>query len=142
MLSTALVCLALNIYWESRSEYKEYGITPMAATAHVVLNRVKDNRYPNDICAVVKQSKTYRGNPIRNQCQFSWWCDGLSDQPMNKPAFEFSMLIARLVLTGRIEDVTNGATHYHAYYVQPKWNISKTFTARIGSHLFYRWEDS
>ena len=138
-MSAALICLALNIFWEARGEPDVFA---MAAPAHVVLNRVKDNRYPNDICAVVKQSKTYRGNPIRNQCQFSWYCDGLSDQPLNKPAFEFSMLIARLVLEGRIEDVTHGATHYHADYVQPDWKIYKTFTAKIGSHLFYRWERS
>ena len=139
MKLSALLCLALNVYFEARGEPT---LLSMAAPAHVVLNRVKDDRYPNDICSVVKQAKTWRGNPVRNQCQFSWYCDGLSDRPLNKPAFEFSMLIARLVMEGRIEDVTSGATHYHADYVQPDWKIYKTFTAKIGSHLFYRWERS
>ena len=138
-MSAALICLALNIYFEARSEPDVFA---MAAPAHVVLNRVKDNRYPNDICAVVKQSKTYRGNPIRNQCQFSWYCDGRSDRPLDRNAFEFSVFIASLVLTGRSEDVTHGATHYHADYVNPQWAIVKTLTAKIGSHLFYRWERS
>ena len=138
-MSAALICLALNIYFEARGEPDVFA---MAAPAHVVLNRVKDNRYPNDICAVVKQSKTYRGNPIRNQCQFSWYWDGRSDRPLDRNAFEFSVFIASLVLTGRIEDVTHGATHYHADYVNPQWAIVKTLTAKIGSHLFYRWERS
>ena len=138
-MSAALICLALNIYFEARGEPDVFA---MAAPAPVVLNRVKDNRYPNDICAVVKQSKTYRGNPIRNQCQFSWYCDGRSDRPLDRNAFEFSVFIASLVLTGRIEDVTHGATHYHADYVNPQWAIVKTLTAKIGSHLFYRWERS
>ena len=138
-MSAALIWLALNIYFEARGEPDVFA---MAAPAHVVLNRVKDNRYPNDICAVVKQSKTYRGNPIRNQCQFSWYCDGRSDRPLDRNAFEFSVFIACLVLTGRIEDVTHGATHYHADYVNPQWAIVKTLTAKIGSHLFYRWERS
>ena len=138
-MSAALICLALNIYFEARGEPDVFA---MAAPAHVVLNRVKDNRYPNDICAVVKQSKTYRGNPIRNQCQISWYCDGRSDRPLDRNAFEFSVFIASLVLTGRIEDVTHGATHYHADYVNPQWAIVKTLTAKIGSHLFYRWERS
>ena len=138
-MSAALICLALNIYFEARGEPDVFA---MAAPAHVVLNRVKDNRYPNDICAVVKQSKTYRGNPIRNQCQFSWYCDGRSDRPLDRNAFEFSVFIASLVLTGRSEDVTHGATHYHADYVNPQWAIVKTLTAKIGSHLFYRWERS
>ena len=138
-MSAALICLALNIYFEARGEPDVFD---MAAPAHVVLNRWMDIRYPNDICAVVKQSKTYRGNPIRNQCQFSWYCDGRSDRPLDRNAFEFSVFIASLVLTGRIEDVTHGATHYHADYVNPQWAIVKTLTAKIGSHLFYRWERS
>ena len=140
-MKAALICLELNIYFEARGEST---VLAMAAPALVVLNRVSDNRYPNDICAVVYQGKYSRitGLPLRNSCEFSWHCDGLSDQPLNKPAFEFSMLIARLVLEGRIEDVTHGATHYHADYVQPDWKIYKTFTAKIGSHLFYRWETS
>ena len=139
-MSAALICLALNIYFEARGEPTVFA---MAAPAHVVLNRVKDSRYPNDICSVVKQAKTYsNGFPIKNQCQFSWYCDGRSDKPLDENAFNFSFLIAKLVLTGRIEDVTDGATHYHADYVKPDWKIYKTFTAKIGSHLFYRWERS
>ena len=139
-MSAALICLALNIYFEARGEPTLFS---MAAPAHVVLNRVKDERYPNDICSVVKQAKTYpNGFPIKNKCQFSWYCDGRSDKPLDKNAFNFSFLIAKLVLTGRIEDVTHGATHYHADYVNPQSAIVKTLTAKIRSHLFYRWERS
>lgn len=139
---SALLCLALNIYFEARSEEK-YGVMAMAAPAMVVLNRVKDPRYPNDVCEVVKQAKKNRnGFPRRHLCQFSWYCDGKSDQPTDKDAWEWSNVIAELVLSGQIKDVTDGATHYHANYVEPDWQIVKTFTGRIGSHLFYRWERS
>ena len=37
-------------------------------------------------------------------------------------------------------DITDGATHYHADYVQPEWRKSKTKTVEIGDHIFYRWE--
>ena len=37
-------------------------------------------------------------------------------------------------------DITDGATHYHADYVQPAWRKSKTKTVEIGDHIFYRWE--
>ena len=49
MIETAIMCLALNIYYEARSE-------PLAgkiAVSEVVLNRVADTRYPNTICEVV-----------------------------------------------------------------------------------------
>ena len=109
---SALLCLALNVYFEARGEPT---LLSMAAPAHVVLNRVKDERYPNDICSVVKQAKTYSNwFPIKNKCQFSWYCDGRSDKPLDENAFNFSFLIAKLVLTGRIKDVTSGAPHYHA----------------------------
>ena len=39
-----------------------------------------------------------------------------------------------------IIDPTDGATHYHAYYVRPSWAESKLRTARIESHIFYRWK--
>ena len=37
-------------------------------------------------------------------------------------------------------DITEGATHYHATYVRPDWARTKTKTARIGRHIFYRWK--
>ena len=51
MLSTALTCLALNVYFEARNQ----PVNGQIAVSSVVLNRVKSNKYPNDICSVVKQ---------------------------------------------------------------------------------------
>lgn len=72
----------------------------------------------------------------KNQCQFSWYCDGKSDLPMNKEAWKWSKLIARMVLEGKIEDVTNGATHYHADYVNPQWNIKKLLQQKLEAIYF------
>ena len=74
------VCLAKNIYFEA-------GNQPLAgkvAVAQVVLNRMEHSAYPKDICGVVYQAKwkeNWKGTmlPVRNQCQFSWFCDGKSD---------------------------------------------------------------
>ena len=87
-----LYCLAQNIYFEARAE-------PQAgqyAVADVALNRVQDNRYPNTICEVIKQGpireswKTRKDPdlhdserkyyPVKNRCQFSWYCDGRADK--------------------------------------------------------------
>jgi spore germination cell wall hydrolase CwlJ-like protein len=35
-----------------------------------------------------------------------------------------------------IDDVTEGATYYHADYVNPGWNLPKT--TKIGRHIFYK----
>ena len=140
LIETALMCLALNTYHEAKNQ----SMIGQVATAQVVMNRVEDSRYPNTVCEVVKQGPKYKGSdvPVRHKCQFSWFCDGKSDEP-RKDSKEWRMAqeYARIVLSGRIVlDVTEGATHYHATYVKPSWAKTKTRTTRIESHIFYRWE--
>ena len=140
LIETALMCLALNTYHEAKNQ----SMVGQVATAQVVMNRVADSRYPNTVCEVVKQGPKYKGSdvPVRHKCQFSWFCDGKSDEP-RKDSKEWRMAqeYARIVLSGRIVlDVTEGATHYHATYVKPSWARTKTRTTRIESHIFYRWE--
>lgn len=130
MISAALMCLALNVYHEARSE----PLQGQAAVAHVVLNRVASSRWPDDVCSVVHQG--YEKGKFR--CQFTWYCDGKSDEPVEILAWSKSMLVANQVLTGMVPDVTNGATHYHARYVNPYWSASLSKTVTYGSHLFYR----
>ena len=51
MIAEMLTCIALNVYYEARSEPLE----GQYAVAHVVLNRVADDKFPDDACKVVKQ---------------------------------------------------------------------------------------
>ena len=57
MLLESMLCLALNVYHEAKNQ----SFIGQVAVAQVVMNRVKDNRYPNNICDVVKQGLTYSG---------------------------------------------------------------------------------
>ena len=140
LIETALMCLALNTYHEAKNQ----SMIGQVATAQVVMNRVADSRYPNTVCEVVKQGPKYKGSdvPVRHKCQFSWFCDGKSDEPRRDSKEWFKAQdYARIVLSGRIAlDVTEGATHYHATYVKPSWAKTKTRTTRIERHIFYRWE--
>jgi spore germination cell wall hydrolase CwlJ-like protein len=130
MLSAALMCLALNVYHEARSE----PVVGQYAVAHVTINRVQSNRWPNDVCKVVKQGY-HKG---RHRCQFSWYCDGKSDKPYEELAWAKSLIVADNVLSGRILDITYGATHYHARYVRPYWSKKLLKTVAYGSHKFYK----
>ena len=137
-----LTCLALNVYFEARSE----SIAGQLAVAHVVMNRVESPKYPNNVCNVVKQgpiSKWWKEEhgkevPIRNRCQFSWWCDGKSDVPTDMQAWDTAMRVATLVASGDLYDITDGATHYHAVYVQPSWSKDHYNIITIGEHVFYK----
>jgi len=125
----AFKCLAQAVYFEARSEPFEGQV----AVAYVILNRVKDRRYPNDICAVVFQNEKRR-----HLCQFSFACDGLSDNPYEMAAWTQSRRVAAGVLKNAMGDVTGRSTHYHADYVTPRWAKYLQPTIQVGSHIFYR----
>jgi hypothetical protein len=122
-------CLARAIYFEARSE-SEIG---QLAVAKVVLNRVKDPAYPKTICGVV-----YQGSNRPNSCQFSFACDGLSDQPKSRASWDHSKRIAARALAGdQSINILGAATYYHADYVTPKWSSSFKRLIKIGRHIFY-----
>ena len=139
ILETALMCMAANVYHEAKNQ----SMLGQFAVAQVVMNRVEDHRYPNTICEVVKQGLTYKnGKVVIGKCQFSWYCDGKSDEPnRDSKAWGKAIRHASIVMGESINlDVTDGATHYHASYVRPAWAKTKTKTSRIDKHIFYRWE--
>jgi len=77
--------------------------------------------------------------PVRNRCQFSWYCDGKSDEPTETDAWNESILVAhQTIYEGRMLGLTEGATHYHTTYVEPYWASSLDLVGHIGSHIFYR----
>jgi spore germination cell wall hydrolase CwlJ-like protein len=118
-------CLAQNIYYEAGYE----PIEGRVAVALVTLNRVNDQRFPKDICGVVKQKTT-------SVCQFSWFCT--TPKYANKNAYDESLQTALWVYANYeiLEDITKGAIYYHADYVNPRWKLEKT--TQIGRHIFYK----
>ena len=129
-------CLALNIYHESRSESR----LSQFAVSQVVLNRAQSSRFPNTICGVVRQGIHQGSHPLRNMCQFSWYCDGRNDNPMAGKAWRDSVDLAIWMMTARefLPQLVHGATHYHADYVSPRWAKQKKRVLKVDSHIFYR----
>jgi len=128
-LRSELECLALNIYFEARGE----SLIGMRAVGHVVMNRVADPRFPDTICSVVRQG----GETKLHRCQFSWWCDGRSDQPDDERSWQRSQTLARAVFWGYSPDPTAGALWYHARKARPIWRKALVRGPAIGSHIFY-----
>ena len=130
-------CLAMNIYHEARGDSR----LGQKAVGWVTINRVMHNSYPSTICDVVYQARLdANGNPRRNQCQFSWYCDGRSDTPRDTDTWVQSQQVAYEVMKsyGSVEDFTEGAIMYHASYVNPYWADSYEKTVRIDTHIFYK----
>ena len=142
----AIECLATNIYFESANE----SLAGQISVGMVVLNRVNDARFPSEVCDVVYQGrygKRERASAARkHQCQFSWACDGKSDVARDKQKLDDAFKVAELVyqMHKKGYDITDGATHYHATYVNPKWNKDRNMKriTKVDRHIFYRWEIS
>jgi|TARA_R100000093_G_C1945623_1_gene74387 spore germination cell wall hydrolase CwlJ-like protein len=126
-------CLTEAIYFEARGET----FIGQLAVGTVIMKRVESPRFPNSVCKVVRSGKYWKGNPVRNKCQFSYWCDGKSESIKDYPDLEAADT-ALLVMQGvRLWQVQE-STHYHASYVRPSWARKMKRTAIIGKHIFYR----
>lgn len=125
-------CLALNVYWEARGEPEE----GQMAVAHVTLNRVGAEGFPNTICDVVHQ-----GSPT-GPCQFEWWCDGKPDEPTHAAAWRRAQSAALRALAGG-PDPTGGALFFHNVRERPQFASGRyAGKVRIGEHVFFRLADA
>lgn len=125
MITTAALCLALNVYHESRGE----SIEGQRAVAAVTMNRA--NWDQDKVCDVVFARK-----------QFSW-TNGLTlanvDQfmPKDEKAWKIAKRVAVNVKKDRVRSRVGHATHFHTPAVNPRWNRRMIVVARIGGHIFY-----
>ena len=154
-------CMAKNVYFEARHE----STLGKIGVAHVTMNRVDDKRWPSTVCNVVmdgpireswktKKDPTLPKNkrkyyPIKNRCQFSWYCDGHRDMiwvtykngdviEQNMTAWRDSVTVAILVMNDVwAVDPTEGATfYYNPHIANPGWAGKYRETAVIGNHRF------
>ena len=143
-------CLAENIYYEARNE----DIQGQFAVASVTLNRANDSRFPNTICGVVKQTAVSRVSK-KLVCAFSWYCENdkrgkeipvrNKDGSVNQQVvdqFQIASIVAIEVLSGNVDDNTEGSTHFHNPYTShPTWRKELKKTMRVGNHDFYKLPD-
>lgn len=118
MLTQEYNCISENVYYEARNQ----PFIGQVAVADVTLNRVKEDKWPGTPCAVVKQRK-----------QFSW-----TMAPVPRPTGEAWVTAHKAVAVSLVSpDRTQGATFFHATYVQPYWVEEVNFVTQIGDHKFY-----
>src|SRR5262245_45818710 len=86
-----IACLALTIYYEARGESERAGLE----VGHVVMNHPRSALSPANVCDVARE-----GGSQRHRCQFSGWCDGLSDRPKDQTALRESLWLAAEIYRG------------------------------------------
>ena len=122
-----LDCLAQAVYYEARGEIP----AGQAAVAQVVLNRVRHPAFPKSVCAVV-----YQGAEDHN-CQFSFACDGSTEESREPSAWRRAQKIASRALSGYVMVDVGNATHFHVATITTAWD-GMLKVADIGAHVFYR----
>ena len=132
-------CLAKNIYFEAATQ----STAGKLAVAFVTKNRVDSERFPNTFCDVIYEGPHYAsGHPKRDRCQFSWYCDGMGDEPREGWGWKSSQSVAKWFYDhkDRLMDITDGATHYHADWMEkyPHWANKYRKNVRIDDHIFYK----
>lgn len=113
-------CIATAVYHEARGE----SVAGQMAVAHVVMNRVRSDKYPNTPCEVVYQRKQFSHiETARPDYDSIYWQDAVQE--------------AVFAYVGYTDDITGGATHYYAHdKVYPRWARLKRTSAIIGGHTF------
>jgi len=129
LISAEYDCLTKAVYYEAGFESSEGKL----GVAEVIMNRVADHRYPNTVCEVV-----FQGATRTTGCQFTFTCDGALGRKPDEAKWEEAKTVAAHVMMDLNERRTGAATHYHATYVDPIWNVGLVRTNKIGAHIFYR----
>jgi spore germination cell wall hydrolase CwlJ-like protein len=127
-LDDAITCLSRTIYWEARGE----GAAGMESVANVVMNRLGHEGFPNSICKVVMQGSE------QGSCQFSWWCDGRSDDAKEDKSYTIAKEIARKALNRQLTDRTGGALYFLQRKATTNWSKEYIKTVEIGEFVFYK----
>lgn len=129
ILSSALTCLALNIYHESRGEPTLGKI----AVAQTTINRSVANG--TTVCDEVLKPK-----------QFSWTSHLVHNKRLNKKgypnereAWEESQRIARMALNNQLNTPHHlkGVVAFHATSIKPYWAKHLRKVGTVGNHVFY-----
>ena len=114
-------CMLKNIYHEARGDTVE----GMQAVALVTLNRAAEK--DKTVCEIVYEHK-----------QFSWTAMKNIRNKALTDNVNAVYVVASDAIAGRLHDITNGATYYHAKSVKPYWVKAVTKVGAIGAHIFYR----
>lgn len=142
-----MYCLSLNTYFETRGQSFKSKI----AVAETVMNRVHNKsefkRY-NDVCSIVEHANYHHGRIVRNECWYSWYCDGKPDIPniyyrngeinvMEMKAWKKSVLASFYAYKNLYPDIVGKATHYYNYKIaHPPWAHSYKVVTKIGEMVF------
>jgi N-acetylmuramoyl-L-alanine amidase len=126
VIGAALLCLALNVFYEARGTT----VIDREAVAAVALNRAeKEHR---SVCKVIEEPR-----------QFSWTAHHSLTvpkikNPLEKKAWSTAITTARRVMySRRSRRVFANVMYYHTRYVHPRWSNHYRVAFATNAHIYY-----
>ena len=120
--SRELECLAVGIYFESKSE----PLSGQLAVGEVIANRAESGRFPSTYCGVLFQRSQF--SFIRGK--------SLPSVPRASKQWHTAVAIAKIVDQDLKDSAVGNALFFHAKHVSPRWRLKRV--ASVGNHVFYR----
>ena len=121
--SRELECLAVGIYFESKSE----PLSGQLAVGEVIANRANSNgRFPSTYCGVLFQRGQF--SFIRGK--------SLPSVPRASKQWQTAVAVAKIVDQDLKDSAVGNALFFHAKHVSPRWRLKRV--ASVGNHIFYR----
>ncbi len=121
--SRELECLAVGIYYESKSE----PLVGQLAVGEVIANRANSGgRFPSTYCGVLFQRGQF--SFIRGR--------SLPAVPRSSKQWQTAVAVAKIVDQDLKDSAADKALFFHAKRVSPRWRLKRV--ASIGNHIFYR----
>lgn len=121
-VSKDIKCLTNAIYFEARGE----SLKGKMAVANVIDNRVNDPKFPKTYCDVIHEKN-----------QFSYLWDGIPNKITDKAAFIEARKVARMLVTNKLRDNTNGALFYKKIGIHSPFFNKLKRVKRIENHEFF-----
>ena len=120
--SRELECLAVGIYFESKSE----PLSGQLAVGEVIANRAESGRFPSTYCGVLFQRSQF--SFIRGK--------SLPSVPRGSKQWQTAVAIAKIVDQDLKDSAVGNALFFHAKHGSPRWRLKRV--ASVGNHIFYR----
>ena len=121
--SREVECLAVGIYFESKSE----PLAGQLAVGEVIANRANSKgRFPSSYCGVLFQRSQF--SFVRGR--------SLPAVPRSSRQWQTAVAVAKIVDQQLKTSAAPNALFFHARRVSPGWKLKRV--ASIGNHIFYR----
>ena len=110
------------------------GVEGMQAVLNVISNRAK-GKLSRIVPVVVKRGQFSSINAVTGKRKPDY--SPILRRALRHENFNQAMTLVRMMERGQLQDITLGATHYHAAGKPPYWVSTMQYLTTIGSHHFY-----